>query len=315
MSDTHHYVVTGGAGFIGSHLVDALVALNHRVVILDDFSTGKWENLQAAERSGHVQVVDGDVRNLDIVRSVASHAKGIFHLAALVSVQRSIEEPRLSFEINVRGAINVLEASRIHNVPRVVVASSAAVYGDANPPIKEQMTGTKTLSPYALDKLVVEQYSALYNTLYGMDITSLRYFNVYGSRQDPHSPYSGVISIFAEKIQVGSDVSIYGDGEQTRDFIHVSDVVQANLAAMEGDNRGARVFNVGTGTATSINQLVGELSAIAGRQITPGRLPGRQGDIRHSMADISLTRKELGFEPRISLAHGLRELMASLAKR
>lgn len=307
-----HYVVTGGAGFVGSHLVDALVALNHRVVVLDDFSTGKRENLRTAERSGHVQLVEGDVRDPDLVGSVASHAQGVFHLAALVSVQRSIEEPQLSFDINVRGAINVLEAVRIHSVPRVVFASSAAVYGDASPPVTEPMAGTKLLSPYALDKFAVEQYAALFSTLYGINTTSLRYFNVYGSRQDPHSPYSGVISIFAEKITGGSGASIHGDGEQTRDFIHVSDVVRANLAAMQGGGLGARVFNVGTGSPTSINRLVGELSAIAGNHRTPVHLPARQGDIRHSTADISLIRNELGFEPRVSLANGLRELVASL---
>ncbi|MEO7557782.1 MAG: NAD-dependent epimerase/dehydratase family protein [Gammaproteobacteria bacterium] len=312
MNDAH-YVVTGGAGFIGSHLVDALIVLNHRVVVLDDFSTGKRENLRAVAKSSKLQVIDGDIRNMDVVMDVSRNAKGIFHLAALVSVQRSIENPQLSFDINVRGAINVLEASRMHNVPRMVFASSAALYGDAGAPVSEQMGGMKMLSPYALDKLVIEQYGALYGELYGISTTALRYFNVYGSRQDSNSPYSGVISIFAEKIRSGSEIGIYGDGEQTRDFIHVSDVVQANLAAMESNRMGAQVFNVGTGTATSINRLVEVLSTIADRRVAPGFLPARHGDIRYSMADISLIRERLGFEPKIGLTRGLRELVASLA--
>lgn len=310
-----HYVVTGGAGFIGSHLVDALASENQKIVVLDDFSTGKRDNLRAAEASGHVKVVHGDVRNIDNVMDVTSNARGIFHLAALVSVQRSIEEPRLSFEINVRGATHVLEASRIHKVPRVVFASSAAVYGDVTPPVSEQMAGRKLLSPYALDKMVIEQYSALYSTLYGIDTTSLRFFNVYGSRQDPHSPYSGVISIFAEKMRSGSEISIHGDGEQTRDFVHVSDVVRGIIAAMQGKVHGSQMFNVGTGKATSINQLVSELSAILGQSVKPGHKTARQGDIRHSVADIALIRKALGFEPKVGLAQGLRELMSSLSQR
>ncbi len=311
MGDTH-YVVTGGAGFIGSHLVDALIERHHRVVVLDDFSTGKRANLQSAEKSGLLQVVTGDIRQADVVMDLTRNARGIFHLAALVSVQRSIEAPYLSFEINVRGTINVLEAARVNNVPHMVYASSAAVYGNATPPISEQMIAAKCLSPYAHDKQVTEQYGSLFSELYGIRTTALRFFNVYGSRQDSHSPYSGVISIFAEKMRRRSGIGIHGDGEQTRDFIQVADVVQANLLAMEKSRPGAHIFNVGTGVATSINRLVEELASIAGYPVTPEYLPARAGDIRHSLADITKIRNQLGFEPGIGLPSGLRELMASL---
>lgn len=305
------YLITGGAGFIGSHLADALLAAGHDVRVLDDFSTGRRANLESAHASRKIEIIEADVRETDVVHEAAAGVEGIFHLAALVSVQQSVEHPQLSFDINVRGTVNVFEAARQARIPRVVLASSAAVYGDTASPAREEGTPTNPLSPYALDKLVAEQYAASYSRLYGVATVALRYFNVYGLRQDPASPYSGAISVFADRIRQRREVTVYGDGEQTRDFVHVSDVVQANMVAMTAPYRGFAVCNVGTGRAVSINRLLETLSRQAGWQPPVDRQPARQGDIRHSCADIGRARTLLGYAPQRDLDAGLRELIAS----
>lgn len=305
------YLVTGGAGFIGSHLVERLVRDGHQVRVLDDFSTGRRENLAQVADSQRLDIRRGDVRLADDVRRAVQGMDGVFHLAALVSVQLSLEDPPRSFDINVRGAMNVLETARTAQVQRVVLASSAAVYGDTAGPAREEGTPTNPLSPYALDKLVAEQYAALYSRLYGVATVALRYFNVYGSRQDPASPYSGVISVFADRIRQRREVAVYGDGEQTRDFVHVSDVVQANMAAMTAPYTGFAVCNVGTGRAVSINRLLETLSRQVGWQPPVEHRPARAGDIRHSCAEIGRARTLLGYAPQRDLDAGLRELVTT----
>lgn len=305
------YLVTGGAGFIGSHLVDALFAAGNAVRVLDDFSSGKAVHLEQAERSGRLEVVRADVRDAAAVKAAAAGVDGIFHLAALVSVPLSLAEPRRSFETNVGGTVNVLEAARTTGVRRVVLASSAAVYGDAAEPAREDETPLRPMSPYAVDKLAAEQYGALYSRQYGLNVTALRFFNVYGLRQDPASPYSGVISVFADRLRRRDGVTIFGDGEQTRDFVHVSDVVQAMIAAMSAGRAGFTACNVGTGKAVRIDRLLETLAGIVGWQPPVDRQPARQGDIHHSCADIHRARELLGYVPQRDLAAGLRELLAT----
>lgn len=303
------YMVTGGAGFIGSHLTDALIGAGHSVRVLDDFSAGKAAYLEQAERSGRLEVMRADVRDAAVVKAAATDVDGIFHLAALVSVPLSLAEPRRSFEINVGGTVNVLEAARTTGVRRVVLASSAAVYGDAVEPAREDETPLRPMSPYAVDKLAAEQYGALYSRQYGLNVAALRFFNVYGRRQDPASPYSGVISVFADRLRRRDGVTIYGDGSQTRDFVHVSDVVQALSAAMSAERSSFTACNIGTGEAVGIDRLLEMLVAIVGWQPPVERRPERQGDIRHSRADIRRARELFGYVPRRELAAGLRELI------
>jgi UDP-glucose 4-epimerase len=305
------YLVTGGSGFIGSHLVDALLAAGNAVRVLDDFSSGKAAHLAQAERSGRLEVVRADVRDFAAVETAVAGAEGVFHLAALVSVPQSLADPRRSFEINLGGTVNVLEAARARGARRVVFASSAAVYGDAPGAAREDETPLRPLSPYAVDKLAAEQYCALYSDRYGLETAALRFFNVYGQRQDPASPYSGVISVFADRLRRRDGVTIYGDGKQTRDFVHVSDVVQAMTAAMAADRAGFTVCNIGTGNAVGIGRLLETLAGLAGWQPSIDRQPARQGDIRHSCADIHRARELLGYVPRRDLAAGLRELLAT----
>lgn len=306
----HRYLVTGGAGFIGSHLVDALIQAGHRVRVLDDLSTGKLANLDKVHRHDRFELVNADVRNFGSVQNAAKGQDGIFHLAALVSVQQSLAEPLKSFEINVGGTLNILEAARLAGVKRVVLASSAAVYGDASSPAREDETPTSPLVPYALDKCSAERYCNLYSTSYGLETLALRFFNVYGLRQDPASPYSGVISIFADCLRHRSGVTVFGDGEQTRDFVHVSDVVQANIAAMTVAHKGFVACNVATGRAVSINQLLKTLSGLAGWEPQVDHVPARAGDIRYSCADISRARTLIGYVPRRTLKDGLRDLIS-----
>jgi UDP-glucose 4-epimerase len=300
------FTVTGGAGFIGSHIVEALLRGNHQVRVLDNFSTGKRENLPSDQTN--LEVLTGDIRDSETVARAVAGTDGVFHEAALVSVPKSVESPQDSFEINAKGTFNVLNAARKAGVRRVVYASSAAVYGDQTDlPLKETVA-LQPLSPYGLDKMYGEQMGTLYSTLYGQEAFALRYFNVYGPRQDPQSPYSGVISVFVDAIRSGKPPTIFGDGEQTRDFVYVRDVVEANLKAMFSRYEGFRVFNVACGRQTSLNQLFRELQQLAGKSVAATHGAARSGDIRHSLADISLIQRELGYAPAFSLAEGLAAL-------
>ncbi|MGH7332845.1 MAG: NAD-dependent epimerase/dehydratase family protein [Candidatus Rokuibacteriota bacterium] len=307
-------LVTGGAGFIGSHLTERLLDLGHEVRVLDNFSTGRRENLAFGRGRAALDVREGDLRDAaEVCRAVAG-VDGIFHQAALVSVPRSIAEPALSFEINAAGTLRLFEAARRAGVRRIVYASSAAVYGDGlAPPLRETMA-LRPLSPYGLDKLYTEQLGALYASLYGLAPVALRYFNVFGPRQDPGSPYSGVISILVDRLRGGEAPTIYGDGEQTRDFVYVLDVVEANLASMWGRHHGFRAFNVGRGERLSLNGLVALLQDLMDVRLPVRYAPARAGDIRHSQADISAIAAELGFTPQWDVKRGLAALVRSLTE-
>lgn len=305
------FLITGGAGFIGSHIAEHLLQGKHQARVLDNFTTGKRENLAFAAENPNLEIIDGDIRDAGTVASAMSGVDGVFHEAALVSVPESVEQPGLSFDINVKGTFTVFEAARQAGVRRVVYASSAAVYGDnENLPLSE-MAAPIPLSPYGLDKLYSEQLGALYQSLYGQQMVALRYFNVFGPRQDPVSPYSGVISIFVDRLKSGKATMIFGDGEQTRDFVYVADIVQANLKAMFAEYAGFRVFNVGCGRQTSLNQLLAHLKELTGSSVLPTYAEARAGDIRHSLSDISRIQTGLGYAPAFSLAAGLRLLLES----
>jgi UDP-N-acetylglucosamine/UDP-N-acetyl-alpha-D-glucosaminouronate 4-epimerase len=306
------FLVTGGAGFIGSHIVEELLGRKHQVRVLDNFSTGKRENLDFAANSCDLAVVDGDIRDRETVARAVDGIQGVFHEAALVSVPATVEQPRLSLEINALGSFNVFEAARHAGVRRVVYASSAAVYGDSTQLPLAESVPPRPLSPYGLDKLYTEYLGALYQSLYGLETLALRYFNVFGPRQDPGSPYSGVISIFVDLLRAHRTPTIFGDGDQTRDFVYVGDVVEANLRAMLADYRGFRVFNVATGRQTSLNQLLSQLQQLTGTSVVSRFAEARKGDIRHSLADISLIARELGYVPSRSLSQGLSLLVDSV---
>jgi len=296
-------LVTGGAGFIGSHLVERLAGEFFDVKVLDNLSSGFLENLEPFRE--HIHFKKGDVRDLSTLQEVMSDVQVVFHQAALVSVPQSIENPIEAAMVNDLGTLNVLEAARHCGVKRVVFASSCAVYGDLPQLPKKEEMDTKPLSPYAASKLHGETYARLYRDLYGLETVCLRYFNVYGPRQDPSSPYSGVISIFMDKAARGERATLYGDGEQSRDFIYVADVVQANMLAAQRDHISGVTVNVGTGKSVTVNSLWKNIAELAGVQGEPERANARPGDIRQSVAEISWANTLLDFEPRYSLAEGL----------
>jgi UDP-glucose 4-epimerase len=303
-------LVTGGAGFIGSHLVDALVARGDEVVVLDDLSTGRRENLATAGASARLIV--GSVDDLETVRAAVEGCALVYHEAAIASVQRTVEAPTLTQRTNLAGTLNVLEAARRAGVRRVVFAGSAAVYGDTETmPLVESQT-PRPMSPYAIEKLASEQYMGVWNALYGLETVTLRYFNVFGPRQDPGSPYSGVISIFVDRLTSGRVPTIFGDGAQTRDFVFVEDVVRANLLAgtAEAASVAGRVFNVARGEATDLNALYTMLAQVCGVSAPVVYAPARAGDIRHSLANIGALRDALGYTPQVPVAEGLARLVA-----
>lgn len=301
-------LVTGGAGFIGSHLSAALVAQGLTVTVLDNLSTGKQTNLDGLP----VRLIVADVGDYAAVVEAAQGCEVIFHQAAMVSVPRSIVEPQLNHQSNVTGVFNVFEAARQAGVRRVVYASSAAVYGDEPSLPKRETSPIAPLTPYSAAKYMSEVYAAAYSAAYpnAIQFVGLRYMNVFGPRQDPSSPYSGVLSIFCQAVLAGRTCQVHGDGEQTRDFIFVSDVVQANLLAAAVDLGGKpAVFNIGRGQQTSLNMILRSLEALAGRPLPVTHGPERHGDIRHSVADISLARERLGFDPQVEIQDGLRQTL------
>jgi len=300
-------LVTGGAGFIGSHLVTRLLHEGYSVRVLDDLSTGKRDNL--AHVASDVDLVVGDVRNSALVDEVASGCEVIFHEAAIVSVPASIDDPQKSHDVNIQGTLNVLVAARKRNTRRVVFACSAAIYGEDPALPKHEMMHRSPISPYGIEKMAGEQYLLAWPRLYGVEGVSLRYFNVFGPRQDPRSPYSGVISIFADRTLAGREVTIYGDGQQTRDFVFVDDVVQANILAATKPLASGRAYNVARGERTTLLELLGMVANIVGREVVPEHAPPRSGDIRHSFADITRARTELGYEPSVPVEEGLRRMI------
>ena len=299
------FLVTGGAGFIGSHISDRLLADGHRVRILDNFSTGKHENIPLSD---DVEVIEGDIGNYDTVRTAMEQVDIVFHEAAIASVPETVGNPLASERVNYRGTLNILEAARHAGVKRVMFACSAAVYGDLPELPKQESMPVKPLSPYAVDKLASEQACQMYTHLYGLETVSLRYFNVFGPRQDPSSPYSGVISIFSDYLDQGKQPTIYGDGEQTRDFVFVSDVVEANIKAATAPSAAGKAINIATDSKLSINELLKTICDLKGQPFEPHYKPGRQGDIRHSRADISAAREYLEWQPIVAFEDGLRML-------
>jgi nucleoside-diphosphate-sugar epimerase len=301
-------LVTGGAGFIGSHIVDRLLDEGLKVRVLDNLSTGEKKNLAQHKNKKMFQFIEGDIRNFDQVKKAVEGVDAAIHEAALVSVTRSVEDPQLSNDINVKGTINLLKACADLNVKRLVLASSCAVYGDTEIlPNHENLT-PKPLSPYAADKLANENYAKVFHKVYGLETVCLRYFNVYGTRQKP-GPYSGVISVFVNLLRENKPLMIAGDGKQSRDFVNVKDVVEANIKALSNAEAVGEVFNISTGKATTINKLAETLQQIMGKtELKPVHVEPRPGDIKHSYGDISKAKNILGYAPKIQLENGLAEI-------
>lgn len=300
-------LVTGGAGFIGSHTVEALLARDLAVTVYDDFSTGKRENLpQNSAKSARLDVIKGDVRDYaDVVRAMTG-CDAVLHLAAVVSVPLSIQRPHFTHEVNATGTLNVLEAARHLGIDRVVTASSAAVYGVPQQLPLPESAMVQALSPYAAQKWLAEAYSRSYAELHGMNPVCLRYFNVFGPRQDPASPYSGVLSRFIGALVAGEGVTIHGDGQQTRDFVFVEDVARANVAALLAPEQApGAVFNVGTGHAITVTRAYEAIATALGGAPQPAYGPARAGDVPHSRAEVSAAREALGFEAEVGFEEGL----------
>jgi nucleoside-diphosphate-sugar epimerase len=307
-------LVTGGAGFIGSHLTEALLQAGHRLRVLDDFSTGKRENLVFDKEYASLQIIEGDICNLATCQKAMKDIEYVFHQAALPSVQRSVEDPLGSNAVNSGGTLNILFAAREEGVKRVIYASSSSIYGDTPTlPKKEEMPPTP-LSPYALQKYIGEQYCRLFYELYGLETVSLRYFNIFGPRQDPDSVYSAVIPKFVDALLQSSPPIIFGDGDQSRDFTYIENVVQANLLAMSAGHLHGETINIACGERTSLNQLVNVLRKILGSKVSPIYEAPRKGDVRHSLADIRKGKEILNYEPKVGLELGLEKTVEFFRK-
>jgi UDP-glucose 4-epimerase len=300
-------LVTGGAGFIGSHLAERLVGEGHEVIVYDNLSSGRRENV--AGFADKVTFIEADVRDAPQLDFYLTGCDVVFHQAAVVSVPYSVEHPQETHDVNIQGTLNVLLSAKRRGVKRVVFASSAAVYGDeAALPNREAME-PRPISPYGIEKMCGEMYMRAWPTLYGTGTVSLRYFNVFGPRQDPSSPYSGVISIFVDRALKGTTPTVFGDGTQCRDFVYVGNVVDANLRAATRARIEGGVYNVARGERTTLNQLLAMLGRIAGRDLAPEYAAARPGDIKESVADIGRARADLGYEPTIGVEEGLRRLV------
>lgn len=299
-------LITGGAGFIGSHLTERLLAAGHSVRVLDNLSTGKRENLPD---SAAVEFRQGDIRDRTEVNAAVRNVDAIVHLAAVASVQASVDDPVSTHETNFDGTLYLLEAARRADIRRFLYASSAAVYGDnASLPLAEDAS-LKPLSPYAADKLAGEHYLTFYFNKFGLQTTAFRFFNIYGPRQDPSSPYSGVISIFVERSLRGEPVTIFGDGRQTRDFVYVGDLVQLLVEALSTPVTAGQVINVGRGRQSSLLDLLAVLEQLTNRPVARQHAPARVGDIVHSCADTTRLQRLLGKVPATDLDAGLRAIL------
>src|SRR5713226_377211 len=297
------YLVTGGAGFIGSNTVDELVQRGHSVVVLDDLSGGKEDNL--SEIRNKITLIKGSITDIEIVRKAMHEAEYVLHLAARTSVPRSVKDPLETNRINIEGTLNVLVAAKEKKVKRVVFAASSAAYGETPTLPKVETMQPQPISPYGVTKYVGELYGQAFLRCYGLETVALRYFNIFGPRQDPGSPYSGVLAKFCTAFLEGTQPVVFGDGEQTRDFTYVENAVQANLLACEAPNASGKVFNVGVGGRISLNDVLRELARITGKTVETKYEAPRDGDIRDSQADISQAREFLGYEPQVSFEEGL----------
>jgi nucleoside-diphosphate-sugar epimerase len=308
MALSGRYLVTGGAGFVGSHIAAALAGAGARVRVLDDLSTGHAENLE--EIGGDVEFVRGSLTDPDALGRAVEGVEVVFHEAAIPSVPRSVENPEETHRACVDGTFALLVAARNAGVRRLVYAASSSAYGDQPTLPKVEEMRPEPLSPYAAAKLVGEYYCQVWSRVYGFETVCLRYFNVFGPRQDPSSQYSGVISRFISTLAGGGRPVIYGDGEQSRDFTYVSNVVDGNLRAAQAERGVGEVINLATGRRTTLNELLGALKKLTGRtEVEAEHREPRRGDVRHSLADITRAREFLGYEPQVGLEEGLRETL------
>lgn len=297
------YLVTGGGGFIGSHVVDELLSRGHAVTILDNFSTGRRENI--AHVANAIDLVEGDVRSYERANTAMKDVDVVVHLAALPSVPRSVQDPLTTTEVNVTGTLNVLLAARDREVRRVVLASSSSVYGANSFLPKHEELIPHPISPYGVSKLAAEQYAMAFTAVYDLETVALRYFNVFGPRQDPDSQYSGVVALFLRLALEGEQPTICGDGTQTRDFTYVSNVVEATLLATETPEASGSILNIGCGTSHSVLDLVAAVERASGKTMKPRFGPPRPGDVEHSFANIDRARARLGYEPTVSFDEGV----------
>jgi UDP-glucose 4-epimerase len=301
------YLVTGGAGFIGSHLVERLLRDGARVRVLDNFSTGSRANLAfASDFRRRLEIVRGDITRFTTVERAVRGVRYVYHQAAMRSVPRSVTDPRGANETNVTGTLNVLEAARRARVARVVYASSSSVYGDQPTLPKREDQPPVPVSPYAVSKTAGELYGTIWRRLYGLETVGLRYFNVFGPRQDPKSEYAAVIPRFITCGLTKKPLTVHGDGKQSRDFTYIDNVVDANLLACRAADGAGQVFNVGCGSRTSLLEIIAMLEAVLGRPLARRHTPVRPGDVRHTLADISKARRVLGYEPKVDFEDGLR---------
>ena len=308
------YVVTGGAGFIGSHLVEELIRREQDVVVLDDFSTGLRQNLAPFE--GSFELVEGTITDRTVCARAMEGADYVFHQAALGSVPRSVADPHTTHAVNATGTLNVLDAAREAGVRRVVYAASSSAYGDTEElPKHEGMVG-RPRSPYAVSKLTGEGYCRAFHASYGLETVALRYFNVFGPRQDPNSQYAAVIPLFATAALTGSQPTIFGDGEQSRDFTFIANIVEANMLACHGPSEASgEVYNVGAGDRTTINQLWSLIAEAAGAEVEPRHEAPRPGDVRHSLASLERIERVLGYRPEVDVREGLRRTVEWYAEQ
>ncbi len=301
------YLVTGGAGFIGSHLVEKLVGDNARVRVLDNFTTGKRENI--APFLDRIELIEGDIADPDICRRACDGVEVVFHQAAMPSVPRSVEDPVTSHRTNIDGTFNLLVAARDAGVRRFVYAASSSAYGETETLPKIESILPDPLSPYGVQKLTGEQYCTVFAKCYGLSTLSLRYFNVFGPRQDPKSQYAAAIPAFITAILRDEAPLVYGDGEQTRDFTHIDNVVHANMLAARADETQGEVMNAACGERITINEVIAEINRVLGKQVKSKHVDERAGDIKHSWADIGLAERLIGFKPLVSFAEGLRSVI------
>ena len=306
-------LVTGGAGFIGSNLVRALLERGHRVRVLDNFSTGLRGNL--LELADDVEVVEGDLRSYERVHTAVRGVEVVFHQGALGSVPRSVQDPLTSSAVNVEGTLNVLLAARDEGVRRVVAASSSSVYGDGGAFPRVESQAANPISPYAVAKLAAERFCVTFWHVYGLETVALRYFNVFGPRQDPGSQYAAVVPLFIRAIAAGEPVTIHGDGEQSRDFTYVSNVVDANLLAADADGAAGTVLNVAAGGSETVSTLAETIGRLLGKPVSREHTPPRPGDVLQSWADVTLARATIGYEPSVGFEQGLRLTIDHLERR